>query len=170
MTQLRTVSKQKGMAMFVSLIMLLLMTLIIVHGARTSTLEIFIANNVQSVAQALMRAEDSALGGETLVEVNYPGAPTIDFSENAGDGLYTDLEIDVNRLDWTEFTTERVGEGDQLREYIIEYVGPVTALRGTLAMGAGAASEKRYLYRISGRGESSRGSTRVVQTIYATAE
>jgi Tfp pilus assembly protein PilX len=158
------------MAMFVSLIMLLLMTLIIVHGARTSTLEIFIANNVQNVAQALMRAEDSALSGETLIEVEYAGPPTIYFSENKQDGLYTDLEIHINRLDWSEFATEHVGDGEQLREYIIEYVGPVSALRGTLSIGAGAASEKRYLYRISGRGESSRGSTRVVQAIYATAE
>jgi Tfp pilus assembly protein PilX len=170
MTQLRTVSKQKGMAMFVSLIMLLLMTLIIIHGARSSTLEIFMANNVQSVAQALMRAEDSTLGGETFVAINYAGAPTVDFSANGDDGFYTDIEIDVNRLDWTEYQTERAGAGENLREYIVEYVGPVTALRGTLSVGAGAASDKRFLYRISGRGESTRGSTRVIQTIYATAE
>lgn len=170
MSQIRNVSRQKGMAMFVSLIMLLLMTLIIIHGARSSTLEIFMANNVQSVAQALMRAEDSALAGETFVALNYPGAPTTDFSTNQADGLYTDLEIDVVSLDWADYTTEQTGAGAALREYIVEYVGPVTALGGSLSMGAGAASEKRFLYRISGRGASSRGSKRVVQTIYAMAE
>lgn len=170
MTQLQNVSKQKGMALFVSLIMLLLMTLIIIHGARSSTLEIFMANNVQNVAQALMRAEDSALTGETFVELNYAGAPTTDFSEDASDGLYIDLEIDVNSLYWSGYTTEQTGAGEDLREYIIEYVGPVTATGGTLAMGAGAASNKRFLYRVSGRGTSARGSMRVVQTIYATTE
>ena len=170
MSQIRSVSKQKGMAMFVSLIMLLLMTLIIIHGARSSTLEIFMANNVQSVAQALMRAEDSALQGETFVEVNYPGAPTVDFSVDQTDGFYSDLEIDVVSIDWTDYTNEQIGAGAQLREYIVDYVGPVTAIEGSLSVGAGAASEKRFLYRVSGRGSSSRGSTRVVQTIYATAE
>ena len=128
------------------------------------------ANNVQNVAEALMRAEDSTLTGETMVQVNFPGAPTWDFSEDPTDGLYADIEIDVNRLYWDEFITERDGGGEELREFIIEYVGPVTSLKGTLSVGAGAASEKRYLYRVSGRGESSRGSTRVVQTIFATAE
>jgi len=170
MRQQTNFPKQKGMAMFVSLIMLLLMTLIIIHGARSSTLEIFMANNVQSVAQALMRAEDSALSGETFVEINYAGAPTTDFSEDETDGFYTDLGIDVDSLRWDEYTTENFGSGHARREYIVEYVGPVTALRGSLSMGAGAASDKRYLYRVSGRGESARGSARVVQTIYATAE
>jgi len=163
-------SKQKGMAMMISLIMLLLMTLIIIHGARSSTLEVYIANNVQNVAQALLRAEDSTLTGETFIEFNFQGAPTVDFSEDATDGFYTDLEIDVNTVHWDGYKTEREGAGDNLREYMVEYVGPVTALRGSLSMGAGAASDKRYLYRVSGRGESTRGSARVVQTIYATAE
>jgi len=65
---------------------------------------------------------------------------------------------------------ERIGAGDAFREYILEYLGPVTATGGSLSVGAGMASDTRYLYRVSGRGASSRGSARVVQTIYATAE
>ena len=102
--------------------------------------------------------------------VTYLFEPQDDFSQDPDDGLYTDLEIDVNALDWSGYNTERSGSGDDLREYVVEYVGPVTALRGSLSVGAGAASDKRFLYRISGRGESVRGSTRVIQTIYATAE
>lgn len=170
MKQQPSFPKQDGMAMFMSLILLLLMTLIIVHGARSSTLEIFMANNVQNVAQALMRAEDSVLTGETFVEINYAGAPTVDFSLDETDGFYSDLEIDIGSLYWEGMGTERSGAGETVREYVVEYVGPVTALRGSLSMGAGAASEKRYLYRVSGRGASTRGSARVVQTIYATAE
>jgi Tfp pilus assembly protein PilX len=171
MKQIANPSKQKGMAMMISLIMLLLMTLIIIHGARSSTLEVFIANNVQNVAQALMRAEDSTLTGETFVELNFQGAPTVDFSEDPTDGFYVDLEIDINTVHWEDkYITERFGNGEELREFVVEYVGAVTALNGSLAVGAGAATDLRYLYRVSGRGESSRGSARVVQTIYATAE
>jgi hypothetical protein len=125
---------------------------------------------VQNVAEALMRAEDSTLTGETFVELNFQGAPTVDFSEDPTDGLYTDLELDINTVHWDQYETERFGADEELREFVVEYVGAVTALNGSLAVGAGAATDLRYLYRVSGRGESSRGSARVVQTIYATAE
>ena len=163
-------SKQSGMAMFFSLIMLLLMTVIILHGARSSNLELLLGNNAQHKAEALMRAEDSAVAGEKVIEVNYSGAPTIDFSEDEGDGVYLVGEIILNTVDWTDFAAERVGVGDNYREYIVEYLGPATATGGSLSIGAGVASDTRYIYRVSGRGASSRGGARVVQTIFATAE
>ncbi len=163
-------SKQSGMAMFFSLMMLLLMTLIILHGARSSNLELLLGNNAQHTAEALMRAEDSAVAGENLIEFNYDGAPTTDFSLDQSDGVYVVGEIAVNTVDWTEFAAERVGNGDDYREYIVEYLGPAAATGGSLAVGTGATAGTRYLYRVSGRGESGRGGARVVQTIYATAE
>ena len=162
-------SRQSGMAMFVSLIMLLLMSLIILHSARSSNLELLLGNNAQHTAQALMRAEDSAVAGENLIEFNYSGAPTVDFSLDANDGVYVDGEIYVSSIDWKDYAAELVS-GDSHREYIVEYLGPVTSIGGSLSVGAGVASSTRYIYRVSGRGESSRGSARVVQTIYATAE
>ena len=170
MSNIRSLSKQKGMALFISLIMLLLMSVIILHGARSSTLELLLGNNAQHTAQALMRAEDSVVAGESLIELDYVGAPTVDFSASQSDGIYIVGEIDVDTVDWTAYVAERIGAGDAFREYILEYLGPVTATGGSLSVGAGMASDTRYLYRVSGRGASSRGSARVVQTIYATAE
>jgi len=158
------------MALFLSLIMLLLLTVIIVTGARSSTLELLLGNNAQHTAQALMRAEDSVVAAESLIELNYSGSPSVDFSVDQGDGYYIDGEIAVNTINWTEFAAERVGTGDDYREYIIEYLGPAITTGGSLSVGAGAASNIRYLYRVSGRGASSRGGARVVQTIYAMAE
>jgi hypothetical protein len=158
------------MAMFFSLIMLLLMTVIILHGARSSNLELLLGNNAQHTAQALMRAEDSAIAGEKLIELNYSGAPTNDFSVDEDDGVYIVGEIVLDSVDWTEFAAERIGNGDDYREYIVEYLGPAAATGGTLSIGAGVASDTRYIYRVSGRGASSRGGARVVQTIFATAE
>ena len=166
----RSPSKQKGMALMVSLIMLLLMSVIIVHGARSSTLELLLGNNAQHTAQALMRAEDSAVAAESLIELNYSGAPTVDFSADSTDGIYIAGEIVVDSVDWAGYAAERIGAGANYREYIIEYMGPAKTIGGSLSVGAGAASDIRYLYRVSGRGESSRGGARVVQTIYATAE
>ncbi len=170
MTNIRSPSKQKGMALLVSLIMLVLMSIIIVHGARSSTLELLLGNNAQHTAQALMRAEDSVTAAESLVELNYFGGPSVDFSANQADGMYIVGEIGVTTVDWTAYAAERVGVGDNYREYIVEYMGPAMTSGGSLSVGAGPASNIRYLFRISGRGESSRGGARVVQTIYATAE
>ncbi len=170
MSNSRSLSKQKGMALFISLIMLLLMSVIILHGARSSTLELLLGNNAQHTVQALMRAEDSVVAGESLIELDYVGAPTVDFSASQSDGIYIVGEIDVDTVDWTAYVAERIGAGDAFREYILEYLGPVTATGGSLSVGAGVASDTRYIYRVSGRGASSRGGARVVQTIYATAE
>ena len=167
--------KQRGMAMFVSLTMLLLISLIVLHAARSSTLELLMGNNAQQTAQALMRAENSAVAGETLVETNYPNGPTIEFmtaaeGQTLTSGLYVAGQIDLNSVDWTGYGAERVGTGDAYREYIVEYMGTAAATGGSLSVGAGAASNQRFFYRVSGRGVASRGSARVVQTIYATAE
>ncbi len=170
MRNMRSMKKQKGLAMFISLMMLLLMTLIIVHAARSSSLEILMGNNAQHAAQALMRAEDSVMAGEELIEFNYDGAPNIDFSAIPSDGLYIVGDVNVLSVDWTGYPAEQYGVGDAHREYIVEYLGPVAATGGSLSVGAGASSDTRYLYRISGRGISGRGGARVVQTIYATAE
>jgi Tfp pilus assembly protein PilX len=170
MQNLANRSKQSGMAVVVSLIMLLLMNLIILQAARSSNLELLLGNNSQHTAEALMAAEDSVVAGETLIETNYTGAPGIDFGKSNTDGLYVAGEIDITSVDWSGYQTQHVGSGDQYREYIIEYLGPVTATGGSISVGAGVASGKRFLYRVSGRGESGRGGARVVQTIYATAE
>ena len=167
-------TRQRGIAMFVSLVVLLLMSMIILMSARASVLELFLGNNSQFITQSLMRAEDSVVAGETVVEKNYSGAPAIDFSTNEGDELYLDGEIDVQHYDW-ETHTQSAGEveGNQIiyyAQYVVEYIGPTPARGGSLSLGAGASSDTRYLYRVSGRGGANRGSNRIVQTIYATAE
>ena len=163
-------SKQCGAALFTSLIMLLVMTLIIVSGARSSALEILLADNAQSSQQALMRAEDSVLQGNQHIELNFVGAPSFDFGVAQDDGLYLDGTLGLDTVDWEAIPAEREGAGEDLREFIIEYLGPAAAIGGSLSLGAGTGSDIRYLYRVSGRGASNRGSARVVQVILATAE
>ncbi len=162
--------RQDGAALFTSLIMLLVMTLIIVSGARSSALEILLADNAQNSQQALMRAEDSVLQGNERIELNFAGAPSFDFSAAEDDGLYVDGTLGLDTVDWEDIPAEREGAGENLREFIIEYLGPAAAIGGSLSLGAGTGSDIRYLYRVSGRGASNRGSARVVQVILATAE
>ena len=92
--------KQDGAALFVSLIMLLVMTLIIVSGARSSALEILLADNAQNAQQALMRAEDSVLQGNERIELDFDGAPSFDFSASEDDGYYIAGELGLDTVDW----------------------------------------------------------------------
>ena len=118
-----------------------------------------------------MQAEDSAVAGENMLNLNYAGAPTGNYGGNDDDGVYVVGQIDINSVDWDAFEAQReTGYDGTHREYLVEYVGPATATGGSMSVGAGSASNIRYIYRVSGRGEAGNGGARVVQTIYAMAE
>jgi len=163
-------SQQNGAALIVSMIILLVMSLIILQGARSSNLELLIGNNVQHAAEALLQAEDSAVAGEQMIELNYAGAPTSNYGANADDGVFVVGQIDVDTVEWQLLNANRESNEGLYREYIVEYLGPMAAMGGSVSVGSGTASVTRYVYRVSGRGASGRGGARVVQTIYATSE
>ena len=163
-------SRQHGTALLISMIILIVMTMIILQGARSANLELLIGNNSRYAAQALVQAEDGATVGETFVATTYSGAPTQNYGGGTDDGVFLDGEIDVLSLDWQELQPEVASRTHGSLEYIVEYVGPSYAAGGSLSVGAGVASDTRYLYRISGRGISDRGGARVIQTVFATAE
>ena len=163
-------TRQRGTALLISMIILLVMSLIILQGARSANLELLIGSNSEYATEALVQAEDSAIAGETFLELNYQGAPVMNYGERLDDGVFLVGQISITSLDWRDLQTETATRTHGQLEYIVEYVGPTAAAGGSLSIGAGAASGTRYIYRISGRGLSERGGARVVQTVYATAE
>jgi hypothetical protein len=163
-------TRQHGTALLISMIILLVMTMIILQGARSANLELLVGSNSQYAAEALVQAEDGAIAGETFVEVTYTGAPVMNYGEADDDGVFLDGQVDVDSLNWEQLSPELQTRSHGSLEYIVEYVGPSYASGGSLSLGAGASSDTRYIYRVSGRGESDRGGARVVQTVYATAE
>jgi hypothetical protein len=171
-------SRQHGTALLISMIILLVMTMVVLQGARSANLELLIGNNSEYAAEALAMAEDGIEAGESNIEENFGGAPAIDYGTLDTDGVYLDGQISVDSVDWSGLNYESSGgyttEGGSVTEeydvHIIEYLGPAFAAGGSLSVGAGVASDTRYIYRISGRGLSDRGGARVIQTVYATAE
>jgi hypothetical protein len=163
-------TRQHGTALLISMIILLVMTMIILQGARSANLELLVGSNSQYAAEALVQAEDGAIAGETFVEVTYTGAPVMNYGESDDDGVFLDGQVEVDSLNWEQLSPELKSRSHGSLEYIVEYVGPSYASGGSLSLGAGASSDTRYIYRVSGRGESDRGGARVVQTVYATAE
>ena len=162
---------QRGVAMVISLVMLLLVSIVVLQAARSSNLELLIGNNTQQSTTALMRAENSVLVGETVVENNFIGAPLNFNFAREGDGFYLEDDLDLQTTDWSELGTEVVGSGYNKFEYVVEYIGSEIATGSSLGVGAGGSgSNLIYLYRVSGRGDAGIGGARVVQTIYATAD
>ena len=160
--------RQRGAVLMISLIMLTVLTLIGLSSARISGLEILMGVNTQSSVDSLLIAEDSVFAGEQRVLVEFGGAPTIDFTANDEDGLYLDANLIIDTVDWSELASElEPRAGEPSREYIVEYIGPRIIPGGSLGVGTGALDNSRFVYRISGHGGASRGSARVVQTIFA---
>lgn len=164
-------NRQSGAVLFVSLIVLLVLSVITVTAARSSGLELLIANNTQFSTDAFLRAEAGVVAAENYIETAHPiGGPAFDFDADNTDGLYTSGVIDATGADWNAFAFERVvdADGNETARYVIEYMGTIASAGGSLSIGGGT-STVRYVYRITALGLAERGTARLVSTIYATS-
>lgn len=162
---------QHGAALFSSLIVLLVVSLIALTAARSSALEMIIATNQQNSMIALANAEDSVLVAENYIVASHPtGGPSFDFSDDNTDGLYAANTVDPATVDWSNFGSEQVLDGDNevINRYVIEYMGTAAATGSSLAVGAGAGNQIRHIYRITGLGVGPKDTTRIVQTVFST--
>jgi type IV pilus assembly protein PilX len=168
----RNLDRQRGAVLLVSLVMLVLVTLIGVASMQTSNMEVVMATNSQARTTALSDAENALVDGESDILINYPGVPLFDWTADTSDGLYTVGDIVgsvVNVVVWTDVAGayEAAPTGGQ---YTTEYLGPYTTSGASLTMGAGGGADRRYLYRVTGRGVFGDGGTRFVQSIFATQD
>jgi type IV pilus assembly protein PilX len=168
----RNVHRQRGAVLIVSLVMLILITLLGVAVMQTSNMEVVMVSNAQARMTAMSEAENALVDGELEITTTYPGTPIFDWSADATDGLYTTGDFAgsiVDVVDWNDgagpYQTAPSGA-----KYATEYLGPFTTAGASLTMGAGGAVDKRYLYRVSGRGTFGDGGTRFVESIFATTD
>ena len=68
---MNNIKRQDGAALFISLILLLLMTIIVIGGAQRSTLELIIGRNVQYSTTALVNAESGITASLADLNTNY---------------------------------------------------------------------------------------------------
>lgn len=145
------IKKQNGLALIVSLIMLLLMTLLAVSSMRTTILEEKMAGNYKDRNTAFQAAEAGIRAGEGYLRTTMV-LPTFDGSTA---GLYqpaTPPNMAVwQTVDWTDIVNEVVAyvglsEVAEQPNYIIEELQPVAEPGGTLEVGT--ALENRF-YRVT---------------------
>lgn len=164
-------ARQTGAVLFSSLIVLLVVSVIALNAARSSALEVLIATNQQNSIQALSNAEDSVFLAERYIDATHnAGGPGFDFAPDPDDGLYVADAVDPETTNWTAFATEEVVDaaGNVINRFVVEYMGTAAATGGSLAVGAGAGSQQRHIYRITGLGVGPKQTVRIVQTVFAT--
>ena len=166
--------KQQGLALIVSLIMLLIMTLLAVNSMQTTVLEEKMAGNYKNRNMAFQSAEAGLRAGEDYLR-DTPALPIFDGSA----GLYQPTITGTarwNLVDWSDTTNEvrpYVGNLNSsgstqllaaLPNYIIEEMQPVQSEGASLEVGT--AQENRF-YRVTSQAVGGTTSAVVMlQTIY----
>jgi len=148
MTQINS-QTQNGMALVVSLIMLLLMTLLTISSMRTTILEEKIAGNYKDRNTAFQASEAGLRAGENYLRTTL----VLPIFDGSTIGLYQPTTSGAARweiVDWTDASeaVAYVGLADVADQpnYIIEELQPVSESGGSLEVGT--ALENRF-YRIT---------------------
>ncbi|MBT8087036.1 MAG: hypothetical protein KJO46_03335 [Gammaproteobacteria bacterium] len=160
-------ARQHGAALVICMIMLLILTLGAVTSMRLSNSQLLITNSFQNEQEAFVAAENSVQAGERDIVTKFEGAPAFEFA-SSGDGYYSDGTVVTDTPDWAGVNHENGGVSGT--QFVVEYIGPAPAPQSSLALGAGSATVLRFVYRVTGRGTSSRGSVRLAQTIFTSIE
>jgi type IV pilus assembly protein PilX len=146
----QNLKKQRGVALIVSLIMLLLMTLLAISSMNTTVLEEKMAGNYKDRNMAFQAAEAGLRAGETYLRTT----PVLPVFDGATAGLYQPTSSGLPRwqvVNWSASGAIKA-YGNGLKDissppnYIIEELQPVTEKGGSAE--AGKALENRF-YRIT---------------------
>ncbi len=174
---MKMLQQQRGGTLIVSLIFLVVLTVIGLSGMESSTFEVKVARSVKSQMDAFTNAEDALHEGENQIcglqekPNSCDGGFTEDLDATTSDGFYVGNTLSLADLpDYlgNSLNKEAVTSG-AVNSYVIEYLGVVTPHGGSLNAGQSGA-EKRYLFRVTGYGESNKGGSKMTQSYYTTAD
>jgi Tfp pilus assembly protein PilX len=170
-TQTNSLACQRGAALFMALIILLVMTILGVFGMNISRMENLMAGNNQFQTAALSNAELVLAVGEKRTEDILGNLPFTDWNET-GDAFYDRTSassqlIDPQALNWG-FAYEAE---DSSSRYVVEYGGSElipgndASVEGTSACAAGSCI---WVFIATAQNETSRGAKRTVQSVFVT--
>ncbi len=160
--QITFIARQRGLALFISLVVLLIITIVGVSAVQTTTLEERMAANARDRDIAFQAAESALLSAENFVEELEP-ADMPAFLANAS-GLYVPANSgDVPRweeVDWVgdaslpQTDEDLPGVYNQPR-YIVEYLTQLAPEEDELNLSniGGASGAATEVFRITARGQ-----------------
>ena len=161
MRQPRFPTEQRGVALFISLVLLLVLTIIGVSSVQTTSLEVRMTRNEHDSMLAFQAAESALRDAENFVQGL---ASTVDFTANGNNGLYIVAEVgdpehwqDENVWDAGNSRTADTnvdGVAAQPR-YIVEHVASVIREENAYQQDdpyAVGAADRIEIFRITARG------------------
>jgi len=164
-------SRQKGISILVTMVMLLVMTLMGVSSMKTAIVELKMAGSMQQEGLALNRAEEALRVGETDVDAIIANPTAFDFAA-VGDSYYVNADaVDVHQIDWAAqgITAQQAGAnaGDV---YVTEYLG-AKAIPGEstkISTDGRIIGGAVHTFRITTRSATGRNAVRLIQGIYVS--
>ncbi|MCB1690539.1 MAG: hypothetical protein KDI33_18720 [Halioglobus sp.] len=159
---------ERGAALIVSLILLLIMTIIGISAMNSARLEVSMAGMMQREEVALRGAERALNAAERYTE------DTVGAFDDLVDGHYLAEDEDkpvVSETDWSEIVSldsEDVSELGENDAFVVEYEGLVTLPGSALNDGGDAPipGDKVNVYRITTRSETDGKAVRIIESIY----
>jgi type IV pilus assembly protein PilX len=155
-----TARSSRGMALVISLILLMVMTVLGVTAVNSSIMQGLMSASYRQQTVTLAGAENLLLDGELDVEqlvVNGVG----------GRAWYVNLDADPD----AEFPAALVDQAWPESNFVIEYMGPFLVPGESVAEGGGLEDSVMHIFRVSARDERTedeRGGLRIVQSLYVT--
>ncbi len=169
--QIRPANRERGVALFISLVLLLVLTIIGVSAVQTTSLEERMARNSHDNVLAFQAAESALREGENFLRNNINS--TAGFTSAGTNGLWTAAQYNqperwADGTVWSgansvEVATAINGVNQQPR-YIIEWVATVQRADNPFLQGSSYATifDRIEIFRITARGVGGSPNARVV--------
>lgn len=165
---------ERGAALVVSLILLLLMTIIGVAAMNGARLEVSMAGMMQREEVALRAAERTLAAAEGYIENLISNEP--DYT--VGGNYSEEAELDVSKTDWTDIARLTKTEVDALGEqdaFVVQYLGIIDVPNNRSLVDESSYDSSRRIsdsqvnvYRITTRSETEGKAVRIVESTYTT--
>lgn len=170
----KSLQQQQGATLIIALVFLVMLTIISMSSMHSSTFEIKVARSVKSSVDALASAEDSLKAGETEVcnRQQAPGECNGGFYDSFDDeGYYVGNQISLSNLSGylNATSTASVSGTTTAQSFAIEYLGIINPSGSTIKMGQTGA-DSRYLFRVTGYGQSAKGGAKLTQSYFTTMD
>ena len=171
-------SRNRGVALFISLVLLLVLTIVGVSAVQTTTLEIRMARNEHDTLLAFQAAESALRDAEAYLETV---VTTAIFTDGGNAGQWTVAEMgDANRWElagvWTDANGSRAADtalGDVVAappRYMIEHVASLVREENAYQINdpyAANAADRVEIFRVTARGVGGSPNAQVLlQTTY----
>lgn len=159
-------SRQRGAVLFISLVMLLVMTLIGITGAQNSSMEEKMVSNVRDIDLSFQAAEAALREGETELQAavlkSFDGTNT-GYYQPAAAGSPEVWEVAAN---WTSGALTYSGTLDAVSKpkYMMEELAPVPDPKGSVA--ADEPLPDTRVYRVTARGEGNNKAVTLLQASF----